>query len=140
MTPRWLFMNALVLLIGAFFAFQTVRTLGSVRPLPPEPAAKPAAPAPPKDGKEDPALARPALPTFSVVATRNLFNASRSEVSQASATGPAAQFRNLQLQGVIVTDGARIAYLEDPSTKRTHGYRIGDSIAAGRLERIEFDR
>ena len=69
-----------------------------------------------------------------------LFNASRSETVSVGPGQPAIQFPALQLHGVVVGESGRTAYLEDPSTKRTHGYRVGDSISTGRIERIEPDR
>jgi hypothetical protein len=137
MAPRWVLLNVALLVIGVALGFQLVRALSSVRPLPRDAGANAPAPVP---AKEEPAPVRPALPAFSVVATRNLFNASRSEMTQASGTTQSIQFPKLQLQGVIVTDSGQVAYLEDPATKRTHGYRVGDSIATGRIERIESDR
>src|SRR2546425_1533713 len=42
-------------------------------------------------------------------------------------------------QGVVLRDTNPIAYLEDPLTKRVAGYRIGDTIAGGRVEAITAD-
>jgi hypothetical protein len=46
------------------------------------------------------------------------------------------------LYGLILSDdaGLGLAYLEDPRTGRITGYRVGDSLANGRVERIERDR
>jgi hypothetical protein len=38
-----------------------------------------------------------------------------------------------------VTDTFHVAYLEDPITKRVAGYRIGDSVAGGKLTQIAAD-
>jgi hypothetical protein len=41
----------------------------------------------------------------------------------------------------VVIDGAtRLAYLEDPITKRVFGYKTGDTVGGGHLEEIEEDR
>jgi hypothetical protein len=136
MARRWLVLNILLLAISAVLAFQIVRILGSTRLLPE--AAAPAAS--PTVSKEEPPAPRPPLTAYSVIPTRNLFNASRSETISTGPGQPGVPFPTLQLHGVVVVESGRTAYLEDPSTKRTHGYRVGDSIAAGRIERIESDR
>jgi hypothetical protein len=137
MARRWLVLNILLIVMAAALAAQIVRILGSTRSLPPEVAATSPSPTAPK---EEPAAPRPALTAYSVIPARNLFNASRSETIAGAPGQPAIPFPVLQLHGVTVTDLGRTAYLEDPSTKRTHGYRVGDSIATGRIERIESDR
>jgi len=43
------------------------------------------------------------------------------------------------LHGVVLREGAPIAYLEDPLTKRIAGYRIGDPIAGGTVQTISAD-
>ncbi len=53
---------------------------------------------------------------------------------------PAVQLPKPNLYGVIVRDEASIAYLEDPTTKRVAGYRLGDSIAGGTVQAISSDR
>ena len=40
----------------------------------------------------------------------------------------------------MINGDTRLAYLEDAVTKRVVGYRIGDALAGGQLERIEVDR
>ncbi|HLC42135.1 MAG TPA: type II secretion system protein N [Methylomirabilota bacterium] len=136
MARRWLVLNILLLATSAVLAFQIVRIVSSTRSLPPEAAAPAVSPAP----KEEPAAPRPTLTAYSVIPARNLFNASRSETVSVGPGQPAIQFPALQLHGVVVGESGRTAYLEDPSTKRTHGYRVGDSISTGRIERIEPDR
>jgi hypothetical protein len=44
------------------------------------------------------------------------------------------------LHGVIVDEARSIAFLEDASTRRILGYRVGDTVAGGQLERIIGDR
>jgi hypothetical protein len=43
------------------------------------------------------------------------------------------------LFGVVLREGAPIAYLEDPATKRVAGYRVGDSIVGGTVQKISAD-
>jgi hypothetical protein len=77
--------------------------------------------------------------TWTVIASRNLFSPTRSETA-----GPAGQTaaqvsqlpRPLLFGVVIRTDGALIAYLEDPVTKRVAAYRVGDTVAGGVVQRI----
>jgi hypothetical protein len=44
------------------------------------------------------------------------------------------------LYGVVLRDENSIAYLEDPTTRRVAGYRVGDSVAGGTVQRISADR
>src|SRR5262249_45096285 len=43
------------------------------------------------------------------------------------------------LYGVVLQEGAPIAYLEDPVTKRVARYRVGDTVAGGTVKTIESD-
>ena len=81
--------------------------------------------------------------SYAVVARRNLFSPTRTEappVTAAAAPIPARQYPKPNLFGVVVGDGTPIAYLEDPTTKRVAGYRLGDSIAGGTVQTISADR
>jgi hypothetical protein len=75
---------------------------------------------------------------YTVVASRNLFSPTRTEapVTQ-SAAGPPVPKPNLY--GIILRDGAPVAYLEDPTTKRVAGYRLGDAVAGGTVKQIGTD-
>jgi hypothetical protein len=87
------------------------------------------------------AEARPPVQAYSGVATRNLFNPTRTE-SAVAATPGGGQVVNIvkpNLHGVVLRDGSPIAYLEDPLTKRIAGYRIGDPIAGGTVQTISAD-
>jgi hypothetical protein len=59
--------------------------------------------------------------------------------SEAIPTTPPPE-RMMTLYGVVISDDSRVAYFEDPATKRVFGYRIGDRMAGGQVERIEPDR
>jgi hypothetical protein len=54
-----------------------------------------------------------------------------------SAAGPPVPKPNLY--GIILRDGAPVAYLEDPTTKRVAGYRLGDAVAGGTVKLIGTD-
>jgi len=78
---------------------------------------------------------------YDVIATRNLFDPNRSDAKNLAAIvetlPPAAA---LALYGVVISEDTRLAYLEDPATKRIVGYKIGDKLAGGQVQRIEPDR
>lgn len=135
MPKRLLALNIILAATAVVFSFELVRILSTSRPLPTlsaSPAAL-AAVAP----KEEPAPARPPLPTYSVVATKNLFSPSRSETAAPAALTVAVK---PVLHGVVIDGKIRLAYLEDPLTKRVVGYKPGDMVGDGQLERIEPDR
>ena len=78
---------------------------------------------------------------YGAIASRNLFSPDRSEApSGGMAANALAALPKPSLHGVILRDGAPMAYLEDPITKRVAGYRVGDSIAGGTLQSISEDR
>jgi hypothetical protein len=93
--------------------------------------------APPGPSAESP---RPPAQAYNAIAARNLFSPTRTESSvAATGSGPALNVVKPNLHGVVLRDGAPIAYLEDPLTKRTAGYRIGDPIAGGTVQTISAD-
>jgi Type II secretion system protein C len=147
-------LNALLLVVAAFLILHIVRTLTA--PLPPEPASNPAAVRVPggsagqSPGAERPRQSadraepspRPPLAPYTSIAEKNLFSPKRTEsssVQPAAAPAPPPPPK-LFLQGVVVTEDLSIAYLEDASTKRTFGYRVGDSVAGRTVQSISMDR
>jgi hypothetical protein len=77
---------------------------------------------------------------YSMVASRNLFSPTRSETPGTGlAGGSSPNVVRPNLHGVVLREGAPIAYLEDPLTKRIAGYRIGDPIAGGTVQTISAD-
>ena len=76
---------------------------------------------------------------YNVVAARNLFSPTRTEApSSTSVTGLPVARPNLF--GVVVRSiGASVAYLEDPTTKRVAGYRVGDKIQGATVQAIKAD-
>jgi hypothetical protein len=46
----------------------------------------------------------------------------------------------LALAGVAISDDSRVAFIHDLDTNRIAGYKLGDTLAGGRVERIEADR
>jgi hypothetical protein len=86
--------------------------------------------------------ASPSAGDRSVVASRNLFSPTRTEVTLAltGRPGGSAPAPTPNLYGVVLRDGAPIAYLEDPATKRVADYRTGDTVAGGTVKLITADR
>jgi len=97
------------------------------------PATGPAA-VPPTQPQHLPAQA------YGMIASRNLFSPTRSETPGTGlAGGSSPNVVRPNLHGVVLREGAPIAYLEDPLTKRIAGYRIGDPIAGGTVQTISAD-
>jgi len=131
---RCLALNVLLGLLGALCAAGLIRELLTPLPLPPPPPPRAAAPA----AVSIPAPT-PAAPAgeYGIVASRNLFNPSRSE----AAAGPvAAAGPKPFLHGVVMDGPKSRAYLEDPTVKRTFGYAVGDTVGGGRVQSISQDR
>jgi hypothetical protein len=104
-------------------------------PTPPR-APRVAPPAPPAATAAAPAREAPG--SYTIVTTRNLFSPTRSQAPvSASAAAPALPKPNLY--GIILGDGPPVAYLEDPTTKRVAGYRLGDAVAGGTVKQIGAD-
>lgn len=134
MSRGLILLNAVLVAVGVASVGYVVRELRAPAPVT-TPRARPPA--------VEPAVAQapPAeAPTggYAVVASRNLFSPTRTEapVTQTSA-GPALPKPNLY--GIILRDGAPVAYLEDPTTKRVAGYRLGDAVAGGTVKQIGTD-
>ena len=132
-----------LLALNAAFAVASVLLLGYIvrqvtaprpRPLAGR-APGPAAPVAPIQ-----ASVRPPAAAYAAVASRNLFSPTRSEA--ATQPGLASAPINVprpNLFGVILRDGAPVAYLEDPTTKRVAGYRVGDNVGGGTVQSIAAD-
>ena len=136
MPRRLLLLN--VFLVGASLASIVYIARQVTAPTPParsRAASAPAASAPP------PAAEAPTAPgSYTLVASRNLFSPTRTEAPPGpAAAGAAPPPPKPNLYGVVLRDGAPIAYLEDPVTKRVAGYRPGDTVAGGTLQLIAAD-
>src|ERR671937_835816 len=73
-----------------------------------------------------------------MVASRNLFSPTRTEAPSSSVIAAAPVIKP-NLFGVVVRERGSIAYLEDPTTKRVAGYRVGDRILGGTVQTIKAD-
>ena len=137
MPSRLLVVNVVLagisLLCVGLIVKQLVSAPATVASRPRSGAAAPAAP-PAAEPQRLPAQA------YSMIASRNLFSPTRTETPGTGlAGGPTINIVQPSLHGVVLRDGAPIAYLEDPLTKRIAGYRIGDPIAGGTVQTISAD-
>jgi hypothetical protein len=137
MPRKLLIINVLLLLIAgaslAFIARQLMTPMAMplparTRPTNPTPAAR----------VEEPG--RGLGGAYTSVAARNLFSPTRTEAPPTTTTAAAATPAvKPNLFGIILRDGAPVAYLEDPTTKRVAGYRVGDNMAGGTVQTISAD-
>ncbi len=134
MSKRLLLLNLVLVTAAVAFSAQLVRTFLSSAQLPPPPQIRASQPVP--SPAEESARVRPSLASYDGVASKNLFTPTRSETATASVAPVAKPF----LYGIVLKDGGPTAYLQDAATKKIVGYKLGDSVAGGQLERIEADR
>lgn len=139
MSKRLLIVNVLLATAAVVSVAYIARavTAPTALPTPARPRSAPppkAAPVRVAEPQRSPASA------YSTVATRNVFSPTRSEATGAAAGGnPTPAFGKPNLYGIVLREGAAIAYLEDPATKRVSGYRLGDAIAGGTVKAISAD-
>ncbi|MBI4638380.1 MAG: hypothetical protein HY727_18740 [Candidatus Rokubacteria bacterium] len=133
MSRRLLALNVLLAVVALLAVASIARDLSTPRALPLAERPRATAPAPAEPARG----ARPPAAAYVAVASRNLFSPARSD--SASAAGGTAAQRKPYLHGVVLMDGASIAYLEDPATKRVVGYRVGDTIAGATVQAIAAD-
>jgi hypothetical protein len=134
MSKRLLALNAALGVLSAVFLVYIVRVVATPVPRPTPtrsrtapPPARPSAPPPP-------------TAVYGVIASRNLFSPARSEaLMTAGGSGAPSNVPKPSLYGIVLRDGAPIAYLEDPVTKRVAGYRVGDAVAGGTVQTITAD-
>jgi type II secretion system (T2SS) protein C len=135
MPRRFVALNVLLAALSAVLIAYIVRQLISPTPLPVggrRAAATTVVPA---------AVETPRAPAgaYAVVASRNLFNPSRTDSAMGTTTTAAGPVVRPNLFGIVVRDGGSIAYLEDPVTKRVVGYRVGDKVVGGTVQTIKAD-
>jgi hypothetical protein len=142
---RLLLLADLVLVGLAIFLGVRLYQAWTARPptAPPEPTAAVTAEAPAPAAPE----AAPApLSAYAVVAERNLFSPTRTEVvaeppRTAAGTPPAPPAPKPRLYGVVqLPDGRSRAYLEDVQRRRVFAYSVGDTVGDARVEQIRSDR
>jgi hypothetical protein len=140
LSRKLLALNVVLAGLAIFLAAWLARDLAAKRPLPPPPPPRKVASAPiPEDAPSENA-AQDRLTAYNVIVAKYLFNPTRAE-GGAEVAKPAVPLPPKPLLlGVVVDGSGSRAYLEDPSTKRVFGYRVGDSVAGGKLEKITDDR
>src|SRR3989454_427995 len=132
-------LNLLLVGISVVFSIQLLRGFAAPAPLPLIRVDRPLVAV--VSAKKASGPAGPPLTAYGGIAARNLFNPDRSETGRSNAgSGDQAFATKPVLYGVVIGEETRVAYLEDPSTKRIFGYKVGDVVAGGQLEQIETDR
>ena len=135
MPRKLLLINAILIAIAAGSVVFIVRQLLAPTPLPLPTQGRPA----PTAGVVVPSEAeRPAV-AYPMVASKNLFSPTRTEAPVVPQAATAINAPRPNLFGVVLRDGAPIAYLEDPTSKRISGYRVGDAVAGGTVQAISAD-
>ena len=132
MSRRLLALNVVLGIVSVALAAGIVRTLIVRRPLPPPAASRAMAGPGPAAAA---ATADAGLASYAVIASRNLFNPTRSETAAA-----VAPMSKPILHGVVIDGSKSRAFLEDPTAKRVVGYSVGDVIGGGRIQRITDDK
>ena len=78
--------------------------------------------------------------TNELITARNLFHPDRAQPKRSDALGALPVAPALLLYGVVWSEDNPLAYVEDPATKKIYGYKRGDALAGGYVDRIEPDR
>jgi hypothetical protein len=132
--PLNVLLAALVVTLILYIAWVLLQSPPAARPRPTQAGPPAGAPPAPTRGAPEPSGG------WSVIAARNLFSPNRSEGPVT--TGPAIpgpQLPKPMLHGVVLREGTRIAYLEDPVTKRVSAYRVGDVVGGATVKSISAD-
>ena len=135
MPRKLLLINVLLIALAAGGGLFIARELMAPMPMPQ--ASKPRPPAPEAEQSQDPA--RPPFSSAAGIASKNLFSPTRTEAPPPPPVAATANIPKPNLFGVVLREGSPIAYLEDPTTKRVAGYRVGDSVAGGTVQAIGSD-
>jgi hypothetical protein len=136
MSKRLLALNLGMAAVAALAIVYIVKQAMTPMPMPGGGRARPTVPATTAASENTP---RAPIGSYGVVTARNLFSPTRSEAPAASVAAMTAPLVKPSLFGVVLREGTPIAYLEDPATKRVAGYRVGDSIVGGTVQKISAD-
>src|SRR5262249_56222193 len=125
-----------LLAVAIGFVAVLARDLTRSRRLPPAPASRQAPAAAPAEEASAPAPQAndEKLAAYNVIVAKHLFNPSRSEGGSAPPTPAAPPPPKPTLLGVVVDGSKSLAYLEDASTKRVFGYKVGDTVSRASLD------
>lgn len=135
MPKKLLLINAILIALAAGSVVFIARQMLAPMPMPQPGKARPVT----AEGERPADIARPPASAYGVVAAKNLFSPTRTEAPVNPAATAAVNVPKPSLFGVVLREGAPIAYLEDPTTKRVSGYRIGDAVAGGTVQAINAD-
>ena len=135
MPKKLLLINAILIAIAAGSVVFIARQLMAPMPMPQAGKARPPAAA----GERPADAGRPSASAYMTVVAKNLFSPTRTEAPVSATASAAANLPKPNLFGIVLREGAPIAYLEDPTTKRVSGYRIGDAVAGGTVQAISAD-
>lgn len=136
MPKRLLALNVVMAAVAALAVIYIVQQAMAPMPMPGAGRARPVVPPTTASPADTP---RPPAGAYGVVTARNLFSPTRSEAPASSVAANTPPLVKPNLFGVVLREGAPIAYLEDPATKRVAGYRVGDSIVGGTIQKISAD-
>jgi hypothetical protein len=134
MPRKFMALNLALAAVAALLIVYIVRQFVAPMPLPV--GGRRAVTPPPTAAAVD--MPRPPASAYAIVAAKNLFSPTRTE-APAGTTTAAAPLVRPNLFGVVVRETGSIAYLEDPTTKRVAGYRVGDRIVGGTVQTIKAD-
>ena len=137
MPKKLLIINLILLAIAAASVLFIVRQFTAPMAMPLASRGRPA-PAGTATGRGQDG-SRPPAGAYGVVASKNLFSPTRTEAPVNPSAAAAANLPKPNLFGVVLREGSPIAYMEDPTSKRVSGYRIGDAIAGGTVQSITAD-
>jgi hypothetical protein len=140
LSKGFVLLNLVLAAVAVFFAVLLVRDYTRKIPLPAPPAPRRAqvSASPEETPASTPADEK--LTGYNVIVAKHLFNPSRSEGGPAPTAPAPPPPPKPTLLGVVVDGPKSRAYLEDAVTKRVFGYRIGDSVSGGRLDKITDDK
>src|SRR5262245_4285996 len=140
LSKRFVLLNVLLAAVAVFLGVLLVRDHTRKTPLPVPPAPRRAQATAPPEETPAPTASDEKLTTYNVIVAKHLFNPSRSEGGPPPAAPAPPPPPKPTLLGVVVDGPTSRAYLEDAVTKRVLGYKVGDSISGGRLDKITADK
>lgn len=140
LSKRFVVLNLILVAAAMVLAVMFVKDYSRKIPLPPAPPPRRAQASAPPEETPAPTVAEEKLTGYNVIVAKHLFNPSRSEGGPAPTAPAPPPPPKPTLLGVVVDGPKSRAYLEDAVTKRVFGYRIGDSVSGGRLDKITDDK
>jgi hypothetical protein len=135
MPRKLLLINAILIAIAAGSVVYIARQMMAPMPMPSAGKGRAAG----TEAERAVDLPRPPASAYTAVAAKNLFSPTRTEGPVTATNAPALNVPKPNLFGVVLREGSPIAYLEDPTTKRVSGYRVGDAVAGGTIQTISSD-